>query len=129
MAENKYVVNPDRMPVFMAAGGGSGGDLIYLSTGSGTHAAGAIQFAGVLDTTTVAGSYGVVETRGVFEYTKGDGTGVKLEQGQVLFGSDSTSVATAKVTDGSAVGVAWQQSSSDTTKVEVFIHGMIPKAH
>ena len=128
MAENKYVADTKRMPVYMGAAG-TGGDIIWLSTGSATNVAGALQFAGVLDTTTAAGSYGVAETEGVFTFVKGNGTGVKIEQGQSLWGSNATTVATAAVGAGSAIGVAWEQSSSDTGSVSVLIRGVIAKAH
>ena len=128
MAENKYVADTKRMPAYMGAAG-TGGDNIWINTGSATNVAGAYQYAGVLDTTTVAGSYGVVETEGVFTFVKGNGTGVKIEQGQSLFGSNATTVATATVGNGSVCGVAWEQSSSNTGSVSVLIRGMISKDH
>lgn len=128
MAENKYVADIKRMPAYMGVAG-TGGDLTWIDTGSATNVAGAYQFAGVLDTTTVAGSYGVVETEGVFTLAKGNGTGVKIEQGQALWGSNATTVATAAVSTGSVIGVAWEQSSSDTGSVSVLIRGCIAKAH
>ena len=122
MAENKYVADYKRMTVFMASSG-TGGDLIYNTTGSGLPGGNAGMFFGVLDTTTVAGSKGVVETRGVFEFTKGNGTSVKIEQGQQLYGSGASAVATAQVSTGSVIGVAWEQSSSDKSTVAVTITG------
>ena len=102
---------------------GTGGDLVYRSTGSAIPGLNAGMFYGVMDTNTVAGSFGLVETRGVFEITKGNGTAIKIEQGQQLYGSGATSVATAQVSTGSVIGVAWEQSSSDKSKVAVVITG------
>ena len=123
MAENKYVADYKRISVFMASAG-TGGDLVYNTTGSGLPGGNADTFIGVLDTTTVAGSYGVVEIVGVFELTKGNGTGVKIEQSQRLYGSGATAVATAQVSSGSVIGVAWEQSSSDKSTVAVTITGL-----
>ena len=122
MAENKYVIDYTRMPVFMGSAG-TGGSLVYNNAGSAIPGLNAGMFDGVLDTNTVAGSKGVVETRGVFEITKGNGTAIKIEQGQALYGSGATSVATAQVSTGSVIGVAWEQSSSDKSKVAVVITG------
>jgi len=122
MAENKYVADYKRVAVLMASSG-TGGDLVYNTTGSGLPGGNASTFLGVLDTTTVVGSYGVVETRGVFELTKGNGTGVKIEQSQRLYGSGASAVATAQVSTGSVIGVAHEQSSSDKSTVNVIITG------
>jgi len=122
LAENKFVADYKRMVVFMASAG-TGGDIMYDTTGSALRGANAGMFFGILDTDTVAGSKGVVETRGVFELTKGDGSAQKIEQGQQLYGSGATAVATAQVSTGSAIGVAWEQSSSDKSKVAVVITG------
>ncbi len=127
MAENKYVADGKRMPVYMAATA-TAGDIIYMNTGSGSAGYNAGQFAGILDTSTVAGSYGVVETDGVFALIKGD-VGQKIEQGQVLYGSSNTAVATAQVSTGSVIGVAWEQSAAASGSVNVLIHGMIAKEH
>ena len=126
MAENKYVADYKRISVFMASAG-TGGDLVYDTTGSGLPGGNTNTFIGVLDTTTVAGSYGVCETRGVFQLTKGNGTGVKIEQSQILYGSGASAVATAQVSTGSVIGLAWEQSSSDNGSVAVMIFGMNDK--
>lgn len=122
MTEKKYVADYKRMSVFMASAG-TGGDLMYKTTGSAVAGLNAGMFFGILDTTTVAGSYGMVDTRGVFNITKGDGSSQKIEQGDVLYGSGATSVATAQVSTGSVIGVAWEQSSSDNANVAVVITG------
>ena len=126
MAENEYVGDPKRMPVYMGAAG-SGGDLIYLTTGSATNVVGALTFAGVLDTTTAAGSYGIVETEGVFTFIRGDGTADTIEQGQDIYGSNATTVATAQVSTGSVIGLAWEQAAATTGSVQVYIKGMNSK--
>lgn len=117
---NKYVADYKRMRVFMASAG-TAGDILYNTTGSALPGANAGQFWGVLDETQVAGSYAVCDTEGVFEMSKGDGTAVKIEQGQSLWGSGASAVATAVVSTGSIIGVAWAQSSSDTSTVAVKI--------
>jgi len=110
------------MAVFMASSG-TGGDLMYRTTGSAVAGLNAGMFYGILDTTSSASVKGVVETRGVFNITKGDGSQQKIEQGQELYGSGATSVATAQVSTGSVIGVAWEQSSSDNDQVAVVITG------
>ena len=124
MAENKYVADPKRMPAFMAVAG-TGGDLCYLDTGSATNVVGALTFAGVLDTTTAAGSYGVIETEGVFTFVRGNGTAnTTIEQGQDIYGSNATTVATAQVSSGSVIGLCWERVSVETASVSVYIKGM-----
>lgn len=125
MGENKYVADYKRMAVFMASAG-TAGSLVFRTTGSGLPSQAADTFLGVLDTTTVAGSYGVVETRGVFEFDKAWGTGV-IEQGVPIYGSGASAVSTAQVTTGSVIGVTWEQSSSDKSTVAVMICGMNDK--
>ena len=123
MAETKHVADYTRMVVYMASAG-TAGDIVYNTTGSGLPGGNTDTFLGVLDTNTVAGSYGVVETRGVFNLTKGDGTGEKIEQGQEVYGSGAAAIATAQVSTGCVIGLAWAQSSSDTGSVSVMIQGM-----
>lgn len=122
MAENKYVEDPKRMPVYMSVNG-TGGDIIWFNAGSATNVANTYTFAGVLDTTTVAGSYGVVHTEGLFTFLKGN-TGVKFEQGQDVYGSNATTVASAKVTNGSVIGLAYEQSAATNGSVIVYVKGM-----
>jgi len=122
VTEKKYVADYTRMAVFMASSG-TGGDLMYRTTGSAVAGLNAGMFYGILDTTSSASVKGVVETRGVFNITKGDGSQQKIEQGQELYGSGATSVATAQVSTGSVIGVAWEQSSSDNDQVAVVITG------
>lgn len=107
------------------------GELVYFSAGSGQSGSvdNAGQFCGVNDTTAIVGSYATVETEGIFTLTKGNGTAVKIEQGQSLYGSGHNAVATAQVSTGSVIGIAWAQSSSDTSTVDVYIKGMLSKAH
>jgi len=128
VAENKYVADYKRQPIYMKDAG-TGGDIVYWNAGSGDPGENAGAFAGILDTTTVAGSYGAVECRGVFELTKGNGTAVKIEAGQNLYGSGATAVATAQVSTGSVIGLAWEQSSSDKSKVAVTITGNLSILH
>lgn len=123
---NKIVADYKRMKVFMASAGTSG-DLLYNTTGSALPGGNADTFLGVLDETRAAGSYAMCETRGVFEMTKGNGTGVKIEQAQILYGSGATAVCTAQVSTGSVIGLAWEQSSSDKSTVYVMIQGMNDK--
>lgn len=122
MAENKYVEDPTRMPVLLKVNA-TGGDILWFHTGSATNVAGAYTFAGVLDTTTGSNTTGVAITKGIFTFTKGD-TGVKIEQGQELYGSNATTAATAKVTNGSVIGLAYEQSAATSGSVMVRINAM-----
>lgn len=131
MSETKAVAgNAESISVFMGTVG-SGGHLVWISgsptaTGTGlTTQAKGLQFAGILDETAVVGSYATVKTRGIFNITKGNGTAIKLYQGQTLWGSSMTAVCSAPVASGSAIGVAYANSSSDTGSVAVIIHGMV----
>ncbi len=134
MAETKHVVDPRKVSVFMATVG-SGGHLVYISgspsaTGSGlTLQAKGLIFAGILDGIVAEGSYGLVDTVGIFNITKGNGTDRKIEQGEALYGSGQTAVSTSQINNGSVIGLAWEQSSSDTGSVAVKIQGMFSALH
>lgn len=128
---NKYVAGYQHQPVYMGSTG-SVGWMGYWSTGSfitGLGFAPAGQFAGVLEQSQVAGSTAVICTEGVYEFTKGNGSDIKIEAGQPLYGSGASAVATAQVSTGSVIGVAWEQSSSDNANVAVQFKGNLSKAH
>lgn len=122
MSEKKFVIDWKNISVFLASSA-TAGDLIYRTTGSGVAGLTAGEFYGIADETGSAATKITVENRGVFNITKGNGTGEKIEQGQILYGSGATSVSTAQVQTGSVIGVAWEQSSSDTDQVAVSIRG------
>lgn len=120
-----------RQPGLMGSTGSSGW-ICYWSTGSlitGKGFAPAGLCAGVLDKPNVAGSYGVVVTDAVVEMVKGNGTQPKIEAGQILYGSAANAIATAQVNTGSAIGVAWEQSSTDKSTVLVHIMANNPGVH
>ena len=122
MTEKKYVVDYNNISVYLASSA-TAGDLIYRTTGSGVAGLNAGEFYGIADSTGSAATKVTVEKRGVFNITKGDGSQQKIEQGQVLYGSGATSCATAQVSTGSVIGIAWEQSSSDNSNVAVDIRG------
>ncbi len=118
-----------RMKVYMGSTGSSGW-VGYHSSGSlacGNAHAPATQFAGIIETPNVYGSYGVVMTEGVAKMVKGNGSDIAIVTGQKLYGSAGNAVATAQVSTGSAIGVAWEAASTDTGSVYVYFKGNVPK--
>ncbi len=123
---NKYVAGHTMMPVYMGSSG-TVGDMVYITTGSGVPTLVTGQFAGVLENTASASTYGQVCTEGVYSFTKADGSDVKIEAGASLWGTNKQ-VGTVQCSTGSVIGLAWEQSSSDSTTVAVLIRGMVSKA-
>ncbi len=120
---NKYVAGHSMMPVYMGSSG-TVGQLAYITTGSCVPTLVTGQFAGMLESTASASTYGQVCTEGVYSLTKADGSDVKIEQGQNLWGTNNQ-VGTVQCSTGSVIGQAWEQSSSDSATVAVLIRGMV----
>ena len=110
----------------MMGTGGTSGDLMYRSTGSGltyksasTGTAVAKDFIGVLVDSAAAGSFGAVSCNGVFDLEKHAATQV-IEVGDLIYGTKSSNKV-GTVAKGTALGVCIDQSGSTDTYVSVRI--------
>lgn len=111
-------------PYVLMGTGGTAGDIIYLSTGSGltyksastgTGVSGAV--IGILVDNTAKGSYGAVNCEGIAQLQKHAATQV-IEVGDRIAGTKSSNKV-GTVLKGTAWGICAKQSASTDTYVSV----------
>lgn len=108
----------DQFPHVLMGTGGTAGDLIYLSTGTGltvkSNAAGTgvvTTFAGVLENTTTAGSYGAVSFASAFQLPKYP-TSTAVEVGQLVYVATQNTNEIGTLDTGTAIGVCVNRSAA-----------------
>ena len=118
----------EQIPHILMSEAGTGGDLIYVSTGSGARMASSTTgtdnssaFLGVLINNTAAGSYGAVDNQNVVKLEKLASTN-KIEIGDIIYADGAAADnKVGTVAGGTAIGVCMDQSSITDTYVSVRI--------